>query len=292
MRPGGREHSCRPGKNPAGCRPRRRECYRVRDLNFTHEDLKFYLTDGFVIFSKPAAGHRTFMVFSADVEGGDAELILLPPMRSERQSLANFTGSPNLNEHFRSALFVFSQGVPQDILARVGESGKRSAERGLLLAGQYGPVVKNIGESFQLRLVEDLLIPASENRCCLPPSAGDGWGISISSRIRADASRSWWDNSGPRQTAWPTTSGRALSPLGAEGSTKKEEPSFDVSDYRIDAALDEQLHLAATTRVKITTIKAGRAFALQVSDRMTVSEVRLDGRRWNYSKPTHCAQPP
>src|SRR6185369_8320083 len=86
----------------------RDECYRVRDLTLVKEDARFYLTDGHLIFSKPVAGRRISAVFTADVEGGDGEVILLPPNRAERASLARFTGSPNMNEHFQAAVFLFT----------------------------------------------------------------------------------------------------------------------------------------------------------------------------------------
>src|SRR2546428_2797737 len=84
------------------------ECYRVRDLKLLKEDARIYLTDGYLIFGKKIADAPVTAIFSADVEGGDAELLLLPPSRSERQSLASFSGAPNLNEHFRTAAFVFT----------------------------------------------------------------------------------------------------------------------------------------------------------------------------------------
>src|SRR3954464_918847 len=81
----------------------RDECYRVRDLTFIKEDIRLYLTEGHLIFSKPIAGHRVAAVFSADVDGGDGEVILFPPDRAERRSLAAFANAPNLDEHFREA---------------------------------------------------------------------------------------------------------------------------------------------------------------------------------------------
>src|SRR5450759_5717268 len=36
----------------------RDECYRVRDLTVIKEDIRVYLTDGYLIFSKPVAGRR------------------------------------------------------------------------------------------------------------------------------------------------------------------------------------------------------------------------------------------
>jgi len=82
------------------------ECYRVRDLSFIKDDIKLYLNDGYLIFSRPVLGQRLSAVFTTDVEGGDGEVIVIPPTRSERQSLAGFTQSPNLDEHFRAVLLV------------------------------------------------------------------------------------------------------------------------------------------------------------------------------------------
>src|SRR5438876_8902777 len=70
------------------------ECYRVRDLTLVKEDVRIYLTEGHLIFSKPVAGRRIAAVFAADVDGGDAEVMVLPPDRAERRSLAAYTDSP------------------------------------------------------------------------------------------------------------------------------------------------------------------------------------------------------
>src|SRR5215472_11025459 len=120
----------------------RDECYRVRDLAITHEDVRIYLTDGHLIFSKPIAGRRIAAAFAADVEGGDAEVILLPPDRAERRSLAAFTNSPNLNEHFRSALFLFT-GADYDALKSqlpANPANRKTPEWGPLMDEHWSPV--------------------------------------------------------------------------------------------------------------------------------------------------------
>src|ERR1035438_7641431 len=72
----------------------RDECYRVRDLQIVKEDIRIYLSDGHLIFSKPVAGRRMAAVFVADVEGGDGEVLLRPPDVGERRSLAGYIDSP------------------------------------------------------------------------------------------------------------------------------------------------------------------------------------------------------
>src|SRR5260221_9187975 len=99
------------------------ECYRVRDLSFAREDIRVYLNEGYLIFSRPVDGRRVWAAFSTDVEGGDGEVILFPPTRSERQSLAGFTMSPNLDEHLRAALMVFTDGTADRLLEQVQHDG-------------------------------------------------------------------------------------------------------------------------------------------------------------------------
>src|SRR5436190_3083255 len=74
----------------------RDECYRVRDLSLVKEDIRLYFTDGHLIFSKPVEGKRIAAVFTSDVEGGDGEVILIPPDRGERETLAKYVHAPNL----------------------------------------------------------------------------------------------------------------------------------------------------------------------------------------------------
>ena len=119
----------------------RDECYRVRDLTLVKEDIRLYFTDGHLIFSKPVAGRRIAAVFTADVEGGDGEVILLPPDRGERRvARATTPHSPNLDEHFRAALLLFtgdeyeqlrSSSFPNNPGQQEGARDRRAAGRGM-----------------------------------------------------------------------------------------------------------------------------------------------------------------
>ena len=134
-------------------------CYRIREVNLYRGEARIYLTDGYLIFGKPIQGRPLSAVFSADVEGGDAEVLLLPPTRAERQSLASFTGSPNLSEHFTSAVLVFSDETYQDLLKIIqsGPSNRKVPEIAPILIERWSSVFRNITSSFETRLVWDLL---------------------------------------------------------------------------------------------------------------------------------------
>src|SRR5262249_6585080 len=110
-------------------------------------------------FAKPVEGARVAAVFTADVEGGDAEVLALLPNRGERRSMASYTGSPNLSEHFYAAGLIFSDDTYTQLAAQMQESpaNRKSAEMGALMADSWTPVLRNIAEGFQSRLVLDLL---------------------------------------------------------------------------------------------------------------------------------------
>src|SRR5579883_1923563 len=135
-----------PGKNsgPAlaanGLRKNEKSIVEIKAeiLSLVKEDLRLYFNDGFLIFAKPIGGERWAAVFSGDVEGGDGEVLLLPPYRGERQSLAKFTQTPNLDEHFASGLLLFTDGSGDALRDQVAEGGRgrKSQQEGALLAGQ------------------------------------------------------------------------------------------------------------------------------------------------------------
>lgn len=254
-------------------------CYRVRDLTFNQEDIKFYLTDGFLIFTRPVNGHRLAALFTTDVEGGDAELILMPPFRAERQSLGSFTGSPNLNEHFTSALFVFSDKLGDQLLARARESGSPSEERGQLLASQYVSLVRNLSESFQMRLVEDQLSPPAESSLFFAAIAGRQLGnfdVVSDPRSREQIMVGQFNvrNNIPRYDVWASFESRSV----RNRSRARVDAPFKIGDYRIEADLDDALRLSAVTRLKLTPSQRTRGFSFSLSERMELREARVDGQ--------------
>src|SRR5919205_934082 len=137
----------------------RNECYRVRDFTLVKEDIKLYFTDGHLIFSKPVAGRRIAAVFAADVEGGDGEVILIPPDRGERSALARYTHSPNLDEHFRAALLLFTGDEYEALRAQLPDNpaNKKTPDIGAVLDQEWTPALRNLGASYQTRLTLELL---------------------------------------------------------------------------------------------------------------------------------------
>ena len=275
------------------------ECYRVRDLSFTKDDVRLYLNDGYLIFSKPVLGQRLSAVFTTEVEGGDGEVIVIPPTRSERQSLASFTQSPNLDEHFRAALMMFTDGSA----ARLRESlqddrgagetiGKKAPEMGAVLAAQWTPVVSNVSLPIQMRLVGDVLASRpAETGFTLMAVSGKTLGTfdivmdasagrRVVVRQRSEGAGKSSDRDG--YNVWTDFLPRAVAQAALSGKTPPATRDFTLSRYRIQTEITPEpgggLGVKAVTRV---TVRVGanpvRAFPFEIARAMQVGGVRIDG---------------
>jgi hypothetical protein len=258
------------------------ECYRVRDLSFRKDDIRVYLTEGYLIFSKPAAGHRVSAVFTTDVEGGDGEVILLPPTRGERQSLAAFTQSPNLDEHLSAALMVFTDGTGALLRDRIEKEGvgRKTPEMGALMADKWSPVLANIREGFELRMVDDLLSadPRSNGFLFLGLAGRELGNFDLlydpHAREQIIAGQ-LSDRTGKlRYNIWTSFRARSV----RTGASKRLEPGFALTNFSIDATIDSALHMKATTGIRLRVgAAARRAFPFEITGAMKVTSVRVDG---------------
>ncbi len=263
------------------------ECYRVRDLNFSREDARFYFTDGYVIFAKPVNGRHVAAVFVDEVEGGDGEILLLPPHRGERVALAAFTKSPNLNEHFHSMLMVFTDDTANELRERIAERARqvpeapgRNAEMGALLAGRWNPILQNFFSSFEVRLVENLLAPrpAAENffYAAIAGKLLGNFDFIYDPRTREQITvgqlafldgRSYFNT-------WTSFEARSF----RRGGRRPAAALWTTRAVRIDAAFDANLRLSASTTLTIEpAARIEGAIPLEISRQMTVPEARLDG---------------
>ena len=254
-------------------------CFRVRDLSFQKEDIRVFFTDGYVIFGKPLAGRRTALVFRAESEGGDGEIILLPPTRGERQSLTSFTASPALDEHIHGALLITTGNTADQLYTQLAAGGTRSLEMGALLANQWNPVVRNVETGFEVRIVEDLLDPRDEGLFFLAASGKTLGNFDVIydpyGREQIVAGQLTVRGDRPVYDIWTSFPSRSM-------RRKRTPPPPDpvkVTQVTIDAELKPDLSLAALTRLAFEVKDSPiRAVSFELSRRMTVSEARLDGQ--------------
>ncbi len=257
------------------------ECYHVRDLRIHEDDVTFELTEGYLIFGKPVNGAPITAVFSTDVEGGDADVVLLPPDRAERRTLASFTGSPNLDEHFTQAIFFFTDPAIRALAESIRNNpdAERVSSSGLLLAEKWNLTVTNLLTSFDTRIVLDLLAKNSGGNGFLEAairgrSLGD---FDVMHDARASeqiaAGKVNIRNGAPE---WDTWTRFVAASLRDAAPPKPEE---QILSYNIDASMDASLAMHCVTRLRVRTTEDSRyVLPFELAAEMRVLSARIDGQ--------------
>jgi len=258
------------------------ECYRVRDLTLAKEDLRLYFIDGHLIFSKPVAGKRIAALFVADTDGGDGEVILLPPDRAERRSLAGYTDSPNLDEHFETALLLFTGDDYEKLKAQFTPDSvnRKSPENAPLLEDRWTPLLRAMSAGYETRLALDLL--GGDAR---PP---DLFLASLSNPKRGSFSVAY-DPERPEQILagqfvprGDTLYFDTWTSFAARSSRQNPEllkRFATIGGYAIDATIGSDLVLTASARVTVKPSVDGLlAVPFNMTPEMQIASVAVDGR--------------
>lgn len=255
------------------------ECYRVRELEITLEDAHFYLADGYLMFGKPVNGAPIAAVFSGDTEGGDAEVLLMPPDRSERKTLATYTGAPNLNEHFDQAAFIFTDASARGLLEQLRATGRKAPEIAPVMTERWSPVISNLLTSFESRIVLDLLTPGARGGGFFEAviqgrKLGNfdvlydarGYEQLVAGQVSERRNGTWWDT----WASFATRSHRNLAP---------PRPEQQIQSYQISATLDPTLTLHCVTKIRVRTTEDSRnVLAFDLSGLMRATSAKVDGK--------------
>ena len=118
-------------------------CTQIRDVSILREDLHISISDGTMAFMRAVNGHVTGAVFE-----GVGEILMVPPNRAERTSLALFTKSAVLEQHFQSAYFRFFD----DSMVIELRAGFRSPadDAGEFIARWQSPAVLSRGDALPI----------------------------------------------------------------------------------------------------------------------------------------------
>lgn len=255
------------------------QCFRVRDLEFQREDIRLFLNDGLLIFSRPVLGRRTIAVFRAAEPGDDGEILLRPPDRGERMSLAQAVGSPNLNEHFHTAVLVFGDGGGEQLLEAILAGGARARpDEGLLLASRYADAVKNFAQSFQVRLIRDLLTEDKKNGlfyAAISSNSRGNFDILHDPTLPEQVIVGDVSASEPgRFNVWASFPSRSR----RQGTAPAAEEAF-VEDIRIEAAVQADLGLEIRMEAALKPQqRIHGALMFELAPQMVVKAARLDGK--------------
>ncbi len=255
------------------------QTYRVRDLQFSRGDIKIYLNEGVLSFATPVAGHVVAAIFTTQAsEAGDAEILLLPPRRSERASLASFTKSPNLDEHFNSAAFVFSDRTAEELLTMIQQAPIRKASNvALQNRAALNAAVRGATAEAGIRLMQALL----DNH---PPQ--EGFFYSFLAGRTLGGFDVFYEPSNPE----PISVGRPIADASQQGfqlwtafrprhAAPVTERSPVLSDYRIETTIHDDLSMASVANFAcVPDASAGRVLAFGLSEHLRVTSALVDGK--------------
>ena len=254
------------------------QTYRVRDLEIARGDLKLYLTEGILSFFTPVGGRRIAAFFTtAGSEAGDAESILLPPQTSERNSLAHFAKTPNLDEHFNSALFFFTDGTAAEVLKAIErEPVHHAPEMAQTLQERASEVGRSVATQLQVSLVEALLDKHSdEDGIFYGVIAGRTLGVFDVTYDPTQPESNFAGRVGPAPSdefqLWTNFRPRHAAPY--------REPVAAVSRYAIEAKIQADLSLACSASFDVkSSAKDGRVLAFSLSPRLRIKSATIDGK--------------
>jgi hypothetical protein len=256
------------------------QTYHVRDLQLFRGDLKIYLTEGVLSFSTPLAGRSVAAVFTTShSEGGDGEVLVFPPQRSERASLLHFTGSPNLDEHLTSAVFFFSDNTAEELHKQIaGRPVHPAADIAPELAQKANGILRENSSAIAVRLIGALLDRH-------PSSLGFFYGM-IGGRDQGS-----FDVGYDPAKFEPVSIGRAppatadVEPrfqIWASFRPRRAQPSSGnpgpLKNYKVETAIHPDLSMSSVARFDYTAdANDGPVVMLNLATRLHVTLAKVDG---------------
>jgi hypothetical protein len=121
--------------------------YRIRDLSLDRQSLHLTFDDGTIAFTRAVDGRVTGAFFE-----GQGEVLVSPPTRVERASLATFTGAAILEEKFSSAYLCFNDDTFQRM-----QPDLRPTEEAQAFIERWSSVARTLSDTYALRLLQSFL---------------------------------------------------------------------------------------------------------------------------------------
>ncbi len=257
-------------------------CYRVRDVYLEREDVKLYFTDGHLIFAKPVLGRTIAALFVATSQTDVGEVLVIPPLPSERESMARFLDETILNEKFRNAMMFFTDDTPEALEEAIERSAAHSldAEAGARIAPRWSVVLRNLLEGSALRVLTDLYSAQS---------AAAGFFVAVIRGTTLGRFDVVVDHTLPEQVVagqmvrsqgreyyevWCRFEGRSV----RSGLRQAPPQPARLEDYRIAARLGADLHMQVKAEATLAIHDpAARALSFEISDKLALSAVRIAG---------------
>lgn len=255
------------------------QTFRVRELQLARGDIKVYLNEGILAFTKPVAGHVVAAIFTtANTEAGDAEVLVLPPNRSERASLARFTKTPNLDEHFTSAVFFFSDDSAKELRSQIDDHPLHPApDEGKELATNADIALRADANEIDIKMTQALLDNHQPDRGFFYGIIG-GRSLGIFDVV--------YEPSRPEPVLLghiATASDSQFFQVWCSFRPRRKAPAYDstrsISDYRLDTVIHPDLTMVSKASFAYhAAADDGRAISLELSSHLHVTAAQVDGK--------------
>jgi hypothetical protein len=253
------------------------EVYHVRDLRFTRGGFSIYLTEGLLAFTKPVDSEVVAAVFiTAGADAGDAELIVKPPSQGERASLAYFTKTPNMDEHFSQAIFLFTDQMRAEALRQMRQTEVKKAGADAFGA-HWSEMVEQMAAGVEVPIIESIL-----NRD--PPDQGVFFGLIGGNdlgpfQICFNPHQAESNIVGKVNTEGGVPEFQSWTSFLPKRAVAPPRSIFHTASYQIEADISPDLTVSAVTKFTATTDRANcRAMALEITSKMKVTSATINGR--------------
>jgi Peptidase family M1 domain len=270
--------------------------YKVRGASIDRPSVHITLDDGEISFTREIQGRITGAFFQ-----GEGEVLLTPPTREERASMALFTGMAILEESFATAYFRFNDETFAEI-----QPFLRPADDAADFATHWTPTVQNLAEFDALRLLADFsrYLPTSADKLDQPRRSleavsdrmlhariqGERLGAFDLVFDRGSAEHVW---AGQTKTVagetyydlWtsfplpdPGKRGGQRGGVGQAPLPAAQSDDFENPRYRIKAEVRPPTSLSAEAYLQLKVLRGGQRMVLfELSRFLQVKEVDADG---------------
>ena len=268
--------------------------YKIREASLERAACHITLDDGTIAFTQDVAGHVTGAFFE-----GDGEVLLVPPDRVERGSMALFTGAAILEENFVTAYLRFNDDTFAELKPFL-----RPADDAQEFVSQWDETARNLAEPDALRLLLSFsrFLPSPGQEPASPPVTvhTDGGDRLLHARMQgrnlgsfdvyfdSDAPEPIW--AGQKRTAdgtgyYNVWTSFAVDRVGTHSAvpgnvdpTQATSNVIKVSAYRIRVRVRPPSELDAEAWLQVEVEQGGqRALLFELSRFLRIRRVEADG---------------
>ena len=254
--------------------------YHVRGASIERPSLIVTLDDGTLAFTEDICGHVTGAFFV-----GDGEILMQPSDRTERASLALFTGMAILEEQFHSAFLRFNDDTAEALQPYLS-STQWTAES----FQDWDRVTRQFADYDALRLFLDFshFLPSAS-----PPPKAEKLPDMLHLHLvgaKLGVFEVFWDETNAEPLACGQLRAQndvgffdiwtSFAPVSAAGRAwPSSRNDISIESYRIQAVVQPPSELRASTEVEMQVQKGGqRTVLFELSRYLKVDSVEWDGR--------------